>query len=146
VSRFLLISNCTKRRKVIQGIKPIEQELTDENNSCFGNTYNHFMVKVKRDHVMFSLVFQTDPQTAISMKRARHELSIDVAVGSPTSKFKENTTWSRLSSPRNGFRCSQNKNSLQCSAGKTVSWFLDGFKVDSTSVARFRYFVNFNRV
>jgi len=48
---------------------------------CFGNT--NFRVKVKRDYVMFSLVFQIGPQTAISMERARGELDIDMAVCGP---------------------------------------------------------------
>ena len=74
---------------------------TDNSNSCLGYTYSHFGVKVKWDHVVFSLVFKIGPSTAISMERALfsyqwkafwRELSIDMAV----LINSENPTWSRF--------------------------------------------------
>jgi len=52
----------------------------------------HFGAKVKRDYVVFSLLFPIGPQTAISMERARRELSIDMDVCGPIWKTGENTT------------------------------------------------------
>jgi len=52
----------------------------------------HFGVKVKREHVVYSVFFQIRPQTAISMEKARRELSIDMAVRGPILKFNENTS------------------------------------------------------
>jgi len=37
---------------------------SDKNSSCFGDPHTHFTVKVKRDYVVFTLVFQIGPQTA----------------------------------------------------------------------------------
>jgi len=48
-------------------------------------------VKVKRDHVVFSLVFKAGPFTAKSIERAYwRELSIDIAVCGPTLSTSEN--------------------------------------------------------
>jgi len=68
------------------------RRITDKNNSRFAKIYSHFAVKIKRDQVLFSLVFQIDPQTAISLERIRRELSIDMAVGGPILKTSGNTT------------------------------------------------------
>jgi len=57
-------------------------------DSCYSYAYDG--VKVKRDYVVFSLVFQIGPQTGI-MERARRVPSIDMAVGAPILKFNENT-------------------------------------------------------
>jgi len=34
---------------------------TDENNACFGNAFTHFGAKLKRNHIVFSLMFKIDP-------------------------------------------------------------------------------------
>jgi len=63
----------------------ISLTLTDKNNPCFGDTYSHVGLKVKRDNV-FLLVFPIGPPTVTSMERAWRELSIDMTVAGPTWK------------------------------------------------------------
>jgi len=53
------------------------------NNSCFGNIYSHYEVKVKLDHVLFSLAFQI---THKPMAWAKRELFIYMAFGRHISK------------------------------------------------------------
>jgi len=57
----------------------------------FKDTYAHFGVKVKRDHVVFIQIFKIGFQTVIN-GRARRELSMDVAVGGAILKTCKNTT------------------------------------------------------
>jgi len=65
----------------VVGREPNGSKRSLKNSECsFRNTFIHFGVKVKQDHVMFPQVFYIGPQTCITIERAQQELSIDMAV------------------------------------------------------------------
>jgi len=75
----------------------------DEINFLFRKAFTSFGVKVKRDYVVFSIVFQIGPYIGIPLERARRELSIDMAVCRSIWKTCENTLiWSHFHFTPNG--------------------------------------------
>jgi len=62
-----------------------------DKNSYFGITYTHFGLKVKRNHVVFSLVLQIGSQSVTLMKSSRRALFIGMPVCGPILKTSKNT-------------------------------------------------------